>query len=870
MKFLLPLVFLLSLISSVRNTAAQQKGPAKKSTPVPKPKSNNQAIPNTGGIYQYANTNSFEPYHATVELSYTIETSHDTTITGPDKDYSHTFGSSVYKCDLSASCDTVFVQVRNTGGDTHYDCNWDVYDDGKPKDRKFKVMGNASYNASDIIDAYSDGVLYDGKNKHDVEEKWNLASISFDQNPMFNFKYDIDEGESKGKGDLSFFFKIDKAQGAGTKTENGNRQDMIGNPDVATQGLTKESYIAGLLQSGLNTNSLQGDLSNKGDGQYNSEGVARMGASDATIDKVQNGFIIEKDAAVNFNKGNVRWSVKYHIKAKLEKISNYEAMIAPEFEQTYNTWLPRGPELIDYPELSDNGAGNSINIKVLLLDKITHKPADKAFKATIKLTNSSKLPGYCMNFPENDPVADGGPDIRFDVRQKENFASFSDEKITTKMNKGGKFATIVSYDYGAYTDVTAEVVTEDGNTFSAHIENSTLSALLLPKRTGKSKIADYWKTTEKATDKSDDADDEKILDDDKHPGDGLTLYEEYRGFLENRKHFRGSTEKKDAMICDKIATNRSEDGIKLFMGAVNAYSDKLDVHYRFKDDEFGRRHDLDAGELAQMDTQNVKTPMKYDRCINYNIGKENHLVDQHGVVIMFADTALGYAMAVVKQGMEIGTPKNYYFLVIGQDFKPTSDGWSTVEGKVGDKSNIETGKAGSKIYTDEYARTLAHELLHCFNVHHHGDINDYGSAAFHYFSNEKKWFVYEIKINNISLSKLFDMNLYWEDAPGIEISANDSDKVQGRYWHVFGPQSTHSGVEDCIMRYDNSNAYTFGESGIYLVRGKYQYGELSGITLCNSTKGTGVNAPAHKPRPRYGDADAGRGDCIHQFCVSDR
>ena len=268
----------------------------------------------TGSIYQYSNHESFVPYSAKIKLTYTIHTSHDTTINGQEKDFSHSFGSSDYTCNVIGVCDSLYAQIRTTGGDVHYDFNWNEDGKGSFKDKKFVVTGNVSYESKEILNAYSDYVLYDNKKEHNVSEKWNLHSLSFEQNPSFQFSYDKAEDNPKEDGSLSFAFTVDKAEGSGEKVENENKTDLIGDPSASNPQFTKANYLAGLLQTGLNNNALQGELNNKGS-EPNAipiDGLVRMIANDAIITKVKNGFTIDKGASIHFKKGNVDWTVSYH------------------------------------------------------------------------------------------------------------------------------------------------------------------------------------------------------------------------------------------------------------------------------------------------------------------------------------------------------------------------------------------------------------------------------------------------------------------------------------------------------------------------------------------------------------------------------
>lgn len=592
-------------------------------------------------------------------------------------------------------------------------------------------------------------------------------------------------------------------------------------------------------------------------------------ANVAQFSKTQTGF------AVSYNHDEDGVSESFAAEINLSP-PRFEAFIEPADTAQYRKWLPKGPELTNYPTLPNGGKGNDLQLKVTLWDRQTKKEAADMYKAVIKLNNVSNMPGYCMNFPEDDKEADDKPDMRFDRADSAIYESWSTDKLTTRKAAGSQYVTIVSYDYGGIADVTADVTTPEGFIIKAHLRNSIMDTLTLPKRSNGSFIADYWKQMEGAEKKSDLADDEEIeKNDDRYPGDGLTLYEEYRGFLEKRKHFRGSAEKKDMMVCNKIATARSQDGIDNCEAVLNQYGNHVVMHSHFKEDEFGKKHDPDADELAQMAENAVTTPMSYNKCINYNNIKDLHLVDQHGIVLMNSDATLGFAIAVSKfrdpKNLKLGPPKNMYFLVITKDFNPKPEGWATAHGTLDSTGNLTIGEGKSKTITDEYARTVAHEMFHCFHIYHHGDENSLGRLHFFYANLRNSWEIDEggdgkplLDENNV----FYQVKLFWEDDITHEIDPKNAD-VPAKKWSISGLNSTHSGVEDCIMRYDVARGY-IRDLNIYLIRTNQLYREVSGINLCNSTIGTGVNKAGRKPMPRYGDAAPGRGDCIHQFCVSDK
>jgi hypothetical protein len=77
----------------------------------------------------------------------------------------------------------------------------------------------------------------------------------------------------------------------------------------------------------------------------------------------------------------------------------------------------------------------------------------------------------------------------------------------------------------------------------------------------------------------------------------------------------------------------------------------------------------------------------------------------------------------------------------------------------------------------------------------------------------------------------------------------------------------HSGNEDCVMRYDCSEAFTSGGDRQYCLIWEGQ--EPVGQGLCTSPDGTGVNEIGRKPISRYSESSNGRGACADKICVND-
>ncbi|PYM11036.1 MAG: hypothetical protein DME18_15145, partial [Verrucomicrobia bacterium] len=126
---------------------------------------------------------------------------------------------------------------------------------------------------------------------------------------------------------------------------------------------------------------------------------------------------------------------------------------------------------------------------------------------------------------------------------------------------------------------------------------------------------------------NDDSEDDPTGDG--HKGDGLTLYEEYRGFSINAGHVRLDPKKKDLFVLNEAGT-QADLGIALL-----ERQSALRVH-RVKGSEFGLQSDF-----------------TYTRIINHNHSDSApHVVDQHGIWIVNGETNMGFSFAENLSGVD--------------------------------------------------------------------------------------------------------------------------------------------------------------------------------------------------------------------------
>ena len=479
----------------------------------------------------------------------------------------------------------------------------------------------------------------------------------------------------------------------------------------------------------------------------------------------------------------------------------------------YDNWRPEG-------SIDENTPGNSIGIEARLQRTDGNPPQTaRVKKFAMELVSVSHEPGVCMNYPVD--AASGGdpkPDLQFvsELNQDWTIDGGAPESLVMESQEGSYLvspsAMMTSFDWGAYAllKVTAELV--DGRILTGHL-NGGSGDIRIPKRQDGSLIADAWKTAKGVSGLPDTNDSEGDPEGDGHPGDGLALYEEYRGFYEGGlfTHISGHPKKKDLFVRNMIGDTRGY----VLAAAISG----LEIHYRLAADEFPASRVINA---------------------NHSAGAP-HTVDQHGILVVRAplDGPAGQACG----GPSI--PKHIVKIMIESTEPAVNDSggvpWTMVR------------RNGKLILRDRFARLIAHELMHACNVWHHGrgDVR------------HQEWVIDRDQEGTLTF-KEDDQVIRILRESGASIVPRPVTNLTMTVWlGVTG--GAHSGNDDCVMRYDLADAYrSLAQPNVrYWVDGD----EVAGSSLCNHKAGTGVNAAGRTPQPRYGDAT--NGDCLKQICVND-
>jgi hypothetical protein len=332
-----------------------------------------------------------------------------------------------------------------------------------------------------------------------------------------------------------------------------------------------------------------------------------------------------------------------------------------------------------------------------------------------ELVSASKEKGVSMNAPVPDE-ADRCPDLQLKYEdQHEAFADKTDSKCkTAKLYQQARTSPpvrqytikIYSRDFGSYGLFRSFAnISKGGNDsirgekpvyepIPAHITHQLKHPLLRPKKNNYSdnrvtipydidenRIADKgWITQggQRVTDPAiNNEDEDSEPEGDKYKGDGLSTYEEYRGFkvMDKKKvvHIRTNTEVKDIFI-----RNRDNLGLGVYASAT-----ELDVH-----------------EIT--DKQYVDDKLRW---INPNFNAETHVVDQRGLKLINAGdhgSLLGIAYSIGRLEPTIPNFEEEIRIYLPRIIKAIKDR----------KITDSVGKIEA---------VVAHELSHGNNVCHHGE-----------------------------------------------------------------------------------------------------------------------------------------------------
>lgn len=498
----------------------------------------------------------------------------------------------------------------------------------------------------------------------------------------------------------------------------------------------------------------------------------------------------------------------------------------PELEVTipnYEKWMPT----TDPSAKRFEGEPLKIHAELKRKDGKPLKADETATKISFYLRNTSHEPGATINFPpfgqskeaDFQFTKEENPDLT--IEGKEGQEAVLKGTSLTKAD-----AVMTPFDGGGWSDLQVVAETPNGEIFGT-IKGYSDRSIKLPLRENDSHIAKAFIDKYQLKNPQDDDDFENNPNTDGTPGDGLTLYEEYRGISMSGIHVRLSAKDMDLLIGNAPLSEDVKDGIRFFILFT-----RIVVIYNLNFQEVGHKQ--------------AEWP-DYDREINFNHDQGAHKTNQHCIILLEGDTKDGSNITYLESAGGKG-PGNTRAVVMNKDFPSWAE-----EVKDGVVNRIEWK-----------ATSLAHELSHALGVHHHGEATDTviqvrankdrTALEFAQYDSEKK------APGDFALLKALKLDEAAETDVKPDNKAFDNG---GTLTLAVGSQNgTNSGNDDCWMRYLTADAY-WNADVLYW----FPNGQVRKKFMCNSKTGTGNNAADRKPHPRFGDSIIG--DCVHQICVSD-
>jgi hypothetical protein len=487
---------------------------------------------------------------------------------------------------------------------------------------------------------------------------------------------------------------------------------------------------------------------------------------------------------------------------------------------------------------------------------------------------------------------------------------------------------IECFDFGAKSELRVTCILKDGRELLGLMkgEGGQQDLVRLPKRNGPDWVAESWRKDHDVM-KLAASDDEEKVEGQPLNGDGFTLYEEYRGWVEKRKHIEGDPKKKELFVRNEIGAD-AKGGIALFERVS-----KIKVHANLR-----------ANELIQLPMIYIESEAnaKGERIMNWNHRDAPHRVDQHAVVMI---TTSGFrSSGGGTEGVFNDDKQNRAFRP-GKAREVHLEAKGVADGIFSGARSINRYNLSDRDAAFAYDRGVAHELLHAVGVDHHGEGED--KTEFYFLgagdpanTAHRARFVNRLPPSDYDLGGTiwgrpavwsdFDrgptITLLWEDtgedvaqAENAEFerelaaeranpiyahsdggraakfpqygkdasfwsesrlyeSVSDGNTRRGflegagknftRFVTIGKMSQADSGNELCLMRYYFANAYPVEgrEDTYWLVR---PGDNRAGRDLCKSPEGTGGNAPSHKPKSRFGDSAPGRGGCFEYICPND-
>ncbi len=526
-------------------------------------------------------------------------------------------------------------------------------------------------------------------------------------------------------------------------------------------------------------------------------------------------------------RATVVWSVR-------EEVADCDLVVAPS---AYTFWRPKA---LPASAEAERQPGSTLLLVAALVRADPAAPGrlPKIEELTWRLVETSREPGIAMNFPFKSQ--DRRPDL--ELSGESAGQSPADPERQGVRHQRPLFnrsrVALHSYDWGGSAKLEVEARLADGRTVRGHLlGHREITSIPLPKPLlSGQRIA----MLEPHAGKRDDADDERDPPGrDGTQGDGLSNYEEYRGFYVDGRHVAGDPVKKDLFVRVESGGRPARDALATFAGISG-----LAVHDTLRSDELpgGRAgrvinvnhgtgpHPVDQHALIVRTTGGVQRPVAYGKaplrsvpCVALPLALFGHAPSLGGL----APTSDGSGDGALLRQLTVQA----LFVAVGVD-RPGRGDFTTrlvlVPPEPGGLPMIVAGSQRTPVTVlDEQGRDVA--------------ITRWQAAQ-------------------ATTQRIRDMGL-------IEIFPTLAQSAASWYWRIGVPGGEHSGPDTCVMRdwFADARAMHRGGAPVLIENGAPR--EQPGRTLGTQLTGTGVNAPG---KSRYGDIRGGRPPANAQLVVNDR
>ncbi len=223
-----------------------------------------------------------------------------------------------------------------------------------------------------------------------------------------------------------------------------------------------------------------------------------------------------------------------------------ETEVSVEAGEGYLTWMPKGN--VDKP--AEPGS-DPLKITITVRKKGDSKVRRQAF-LKVSLPYVSKNKGICGNHPQKVGEEEG---LRFrekDFPAKDGLLYKDRTHLETDIPVEEVEFYVRSYDFGAWGTLRVTATDENGKDLKVKVRGLEKPDLDIPLDEDSNRIADAWQRARTYGRKGGD-DDEEVAGQDQR-GDGITLYNEYRGLVvldgKARVHRRLSPTEKEMFILD--------------------------------------------------------------------------------------------------------------------------------------------------------------------------------------------------------------------------------------------------------------------------------------------------------------------------------